>query len=130
MKLVTPHNYDHKKAGEKTTGRSSLTVPDQTMSIQEILARFTRGLRYDQGKVPIYSESEDPIPFDPKRLDLAEIEELAIQTKATIKLHKDASEAASKKKQQDKDKKLKDLEQQIEEFNKTAAKQQTEIKAP
>jgi hypothetical protein len=55
----------------------SLTIPDQTLSIKEILERYARGLPMD-GKVPIY-EGEDGDGIDPRRLDLSERAELQIQ---------------------------------------------------
>lgn len=48
----------------------SLTQPDQTLSIREILTRFTRGIPME-GKVPVFS---DEYTVDPKRLDLTEIQ--------------------------------------------------------
>jgi len=55
----------------------SLTVPDQSMSIKEILDRYARGLPME-GKVPIY-EGEDGDGIDPRRLDLSERAELKAQ---------------------------------------------------
>lgn len=55
----------------------SLTVPDQTMSIQEILERHTRGLGIDQGKVPMYYGDDEVLDqTDLKKLDLSELQEL------------------------------------------------------
>lgn len=61
---------------EKNFGPSQ-TVPDQTMSIKEILDRYARGLPMD-GKVPIY-EGEDGDGIDPRRLDLVERQEMEMQ---------------------------------------------------
>lgn len=55
----------------------SETVPDQTLSIREILERYARGLPLDGQRVPIYDE-DDEMP-DPKHLDLAERQELKEQ---------------------------------------------------
>lgn len=54
----------------------SLTVPDQTLTVSQILERYTRGLPLG-GKVPIYDE-EDTLP-DVRTLDLAELQELREQ---------------------------------------------------
>lgn len=48
----------------------SLTQPDQTLSIREILTRFTRGIPME-GKVPMFS---DEYTVDPRKLDLTEIQ--------------------------------------------------------
>lgn len=53
----------------------SLTVPNQSLSIKEILTRYAQGLGVDGIKVPVYNGEED-FDIDVKRLDLAEIQEL------------------------------------------------------
>lgn len=60
----------------------SMTVPDQTMSIPDILDRYTRGLPIGGAKVPIFDE-EDDLP-DIRTLDLAEREEMAESFKKEI----------------------------------------------
>lgn len=70
-RFKTPWNaskFPHK--GEVNT-QPSKTVPDQTMSIKEIMERYARGLPIEAGKVPIYHGEEDEIP-DLKRMDLSE----------------------------------------------------------
>lgn len=56
----------------------SLTVPDQTMSIREILSRFASGLPVGGSKQPLYDEyeSDEYIP-DPRYMDLADRQEFA-----------------------------------------------------
>lgn len=61
------------KKYEKNTS-PSMTVPDQTMGLREILERYTRGLPIN-GNVPIYDEDDD-LP-DPRTLDLSERHALA-----------------------------------------------------
>lgn len=52
----------------------SLTVPDESMSVQQILENFTRGVPIQSmSKVPFYDENFD---FDIKSLDLVELDEL------------------------------------------------------
>lgn len=53
----------------------SLTIPDQSMSVQDILDRFTRGLPIGGQRVPVYDELDD-LP-DIRTLDLAERQELS-----------------------------------------------------
>lgn len=61
--------------GEVNT-QPSLTVPDQSMSIQEILNRYARGLPLDGQRVPVY-HGEDNIFPDPKYMDLVDRAEFA-----------------------------------------------------
>lgn len=53
---------------------ASKTIPDQTMSIQEIMDRHARGLPISGAKVPIY-DADDPMP-DMARMDLVDIQEM------------------------------------------------------
>lgn len=55
----------------------SLTIPDQTLTIREILDRYARGLSIDGVKNPLFDD-EDFLP-DPRTLDLEERYQLAQQ---------------------------------------------------
>lgn len=52
----------------------SMTIPDQTMSIREILDRFARGLPLGGQRVPVYNGEDDDLP-DLQHMDLADREE-------------------------------------------------------
>jgi len=47
------------KPGYETIRGKSMTLPDQSLTIQEILTRFSRGLPIGVGKEPIWNE-DDP----------------------------------------------------------------------
>lgn len=64
----------------------SKTVPDQTMSIKDILDRHTRGLPIAGGKQPIFHGEEEDLP-DFKSMDLAEIQEYKEAVQAAILKH-------------------------------------------
>lgn len=64
----------------------SCTVPDQTMSIREILQRYSRGLPIG-GRNDLYYDEDDTMP-DYKTLDLAEIQELRENVTQTIEKHR------------------------------------------
>jgi len=51
--------------------KPSMTVPDQTMSIKEILERHARGLSFEDGKVPMYEGEDNPTP-DLDRMELTD----------------------------------------------------------
>lgn len=76
------NNLDHGDGYEINT-LPTLTVPDQSMTINELLKRFSSGLSYDGQKVPIYNGDEFDMP-DMAHLDLAEREEVLIKAKAEI----------------------------------------------
>ena len=47
----------------------SMTIPDQTMSLRQILDRYARGLPIAGVKVPQFDDGEIEMP-DPRTLDL------------------------------------------------------------
>jgi hypothetical protein len=69
---------NYKPYNGEVNNQQSLTVPDQAMSIKEILSRFSRGLNVN-GFTPIYDDVETTDDFlpDPRTLDLAERQEYA-----------------------------------------------------
>lgn len=75
MKIKNSINaQEFEKQYEKPWG-PSMTVPDQAMSVKEIMDRFVRGIPMEAGKVPIY-EGEEFIP-DWQKMDLTEKQEYA-----------------------------------------------------
>lgn len=88
----------------------SLTQPEQSLSVKEILAHHTRGVPLEVGKVPIYYGDDTEFP-DPRKLDLSELQELREQYQAEIaqiksKYQKDldekkAAQAAAEKERQE-----------------------------
>lgn len=75
-KIRTPLSYDCSLDVGEINTEPSLTVPDQTMSIREIMARYARGLPIDGARVEIWEGEDSDLP-DPRTLDLAERQELA-----------------------------------------------------
>lgn len=88
--------------GEKNF-QPSLTIPDQTMPLKELIDRFTRGLSVPSFK-PVYDETGE-LP-DPRKMDLAEYNEM--RKNVTLEL----KEMLEKQKQ----KELQDVENQREKL--------------
>ena len=61
----------------------SLTVPDQALSVRQILERYANGLPLGGTNEPIW-EGEDGDGIDPRRLDLAERQELEIAARQEL----------------------------------------------
>jgi hypothetical protein len=78
-KFNTILNYKEYKG--QVNKQKSLTVPDQALSIKEIMNRYARGLPIEQFK-PLYDENIDEdseyIP-DPRTMDLADRQEFKEQ---------------------------------------------------
>ncbi len=83
MKIKNFMNYHTFDKKYEKNGKPSLTIPDQTMSIRELLRRYASGLPLGGSKEPIY-EGEDGDGVDPRRLDLAERQELEIAARQEL----------------------------------------------
>lgn len=71
QQFKTQYNYEEfPDAGEIIKGRS-MTIPDQTLSVKELMERYARGLSLSGVKVPIYEGDEEGMP-DLEHLDLAD----------------------------------------------------------
>lgn len=95
----TPFNH-RGQSDKEIYEKPSLTVPDQTLSISEILRRYASGLSLGGGRVPTYeSEGEDfdQVVPDLRKMDLAEIQQIKEQNDA--ELMRIREEMVTKKKQ-------------------------------
>jgi len=62
----------------------SQTIPDQSMTLRELLVRYAKGLPLEGKRIPIW-EGEEGFDIDPQTLDLAEIEELKEKAEQELK---------------------------------------------
>lgn len=95
MKIRTPYNHETYRAEKRyeRNDQPSLTIPDQTLTIPEILRRYARGIPLDSiVKLPIY-DGEDIYNPDMRTLDLTEQAELIEQRSQELKkLNKELEE--------------------------------------
>lgn len=68
--------------GEVNVG-PSMTIPDQSLTVQQIMERFARGLPLGVHDYSSEYDEDDDLP-DPRTLDLAELAELRDQYRAEI----------------------------------------------
>lgn len=91
--ILNRPNYQGKKISSV-----SETLPDQTMSIREILERHAKGLPIADSKTPIYDEDETSRGINPKTLDLVDLQELAMRTNDDVsRLQNEIKEAKTRK---------------------------------
>lgn len=81
-KVISMLNVTETKG--EVNNEPSLTIPDQSMTLKELLVRYAKGLPLADAKTPIW-EGEEGFDIDPKRLDLAEVEELAEKAREELK---------------------------------------------
>jgi hypothetical protein len=92
----------------------SQTIPDQSMTLKELLIRYAKGLPLADAKTPIW-EGEEGFDIDPERLDLAEVEELAEKAREELAaINQRVKEAVHKKKAKSK-KHVTDVEEVTED---------------
>lgn len=110
MKVYNTLNVSTRpKWGEKNR-LPSMTIPDQSMSVKEIMDRYTRGLPIDGQKVPVYTGGDDDMP-DPRTLDLAERQQLAEDAQNEL----DAIKERNKPKPKPKPQPLQQIPMQLEQ---------------
>lgn len=99
---------------EETYTLPSLVVPNEAMSIREILVRYSRGLPIDQ-KVPMYDE-EQFLP-DVKHMDLADLqtmrENIAAEIEEKKQQLKNQQDELNEKKQQAKAEQIRKLREEL-----------------
>lgn len=113
------------------TSNPSLTIPNQSMTIQEIYQRFASGRSLSGVKSPIYDDDGSgklELSFDDylpnlATLDLADrqsiienAKEQLDEVKKRLNAVASAKKQAQKKRQEDADKKIKELEERISTF--------------
>lgn len=84
MKVRNMMNVHLEEKVYKTFKGVSKSVPDQTMSLQEILQRYARGLSIDGEKQPIWDEEGLSMGIHPKSLDLVDIQRLKLENKEEV----------------------------------------------
>jgi len=95
MKVISILNRQQTKGKYNT--EPSLTAPDQTMSIREILVRHAKGLPVADEKIPLWDEDETSQGINPKTLDLVDLQELAMKTADDVSSLKDKIEKSKTK---------------------------------
>lgn len=121
--VKTMFNADFFPVQGEVNTKPSMTIPDQTLPIREILARYAKGLPVSV-KTPIYEGEDNNLP-DPRTLDLVDIQNLKEQVKEEIKelgkraIKEDADkkalaaqQAAQKKKEEEDTKKEKEAKEE------------------
>lgn len=116
MKIKNLLNADKFPAPKNKIDGLHETIPDQSLSMRQILDRYARNLSVF-GKIPIFDEDEDPLP-DFRTLDLSEIEDIKNQTKQLIEDNQ--QKFTKKQQQQQKQKLLDELKLELEKQNKAA----------
>lgn len=72
--IITPYNFSPLDYKGQIFKRPTMTVPDMTMSLTEILRRFAAGVPIEGIKAEIYNEEEEVPEVD--KMDLADIEDM------------------------------------------------------
>lgn len=99
MKVVTIFNVDVSKSNALVSKNPSLTVPDQTYTMRQILDRSRRGLPVSGGRVPLYDEDDD-LP-DIRTMDLCDIQEYKDKLEDIRRREREWQDKSNKKKEKD-----------------------------
>lgn len=95
--MTFKNHYNSKPDKGEVNNLPSLTVPDQTMSLREIVRRYAAGYPVEGQKEPQYFGEDDDMP-DIKKMDLSEIEDYANEYKKHIETFENVKKTAAEKK--------------------------------
>lgn len=71
MKFQT--HYRRAERDHEVNTKPSLTIPDQTMTVVQIMQRYAQGLPLTSGvKVPIYEGEDSEVPLNWDKMDISE----------------------------------------------------------
>lgn len=117
--MIFKTNYNSHKfdSNYEVNNQPSETVPDQTMSISEIMRRFASGLPLGGQKVEFFEGEDDFLDgVNPATLDLAEKQQISESVRDELAAIKDRQQKRNKQKE---DKKLHQqfLKEQQEKFD-------------
>lgn len=93
--------YNRKPSVGERNDQPSKTVPDQALSVREIINRTQKGLPVTGVRVPMYNETDDGIMPDLRNMDISEIYELKQRIKKTEAEIKRQLQEAEEKRQQE-----------------------------
>lgn len=90
-KIRNSLNYSVSDQDREINDLPSLAVPDQALTVQQLLKKNQMGITTYNGQVPMYALGDDEFDElpDVKRLDLTELDELKQQNDAYIKEYRD-----------------------------------------
>lgn len=78
----------------------SKAIPDQSMSIKEMLEKHSNGETFDLARTPLYTEDSSPeqLGIDVRTLDLVDLQRIKEQNNANIDIMQNARDAFNKEK--------------------------------
>jgi len=105
--------YNYVDLPEERFEQPSLTKPDESLTVQQILLRNARGLSLST-KVPVYHGDDESIAgIDTRKLDIAERNQLYKDAQEAIKKYKGYIKQQEIEQGKAKDARIKELEQEI-----------------
>lgn len=111
--IRTKRNYDANEQLYEWSPLPSLTIPDQALTMSEIMSRFAQGLPVHGEKVPVYNGDEELPDF--QRMDLADKQEYLELNAAYVEEIKQRllEQKAQEQKEKDEKRKAKYRDQEI-----------------
>lgn len=97
--------------------KPSMTIPNQSMGVDEILRRYASGLSMGAMKVPVYHGDDDLWHgIDPKSLDLVEVQQIIHERREQMQSLKDkaANDVAERRKKAE-EFRAKEIQRQVAE---------------
>ena len=91
-------NYNYEEHPGKQFDQPSMTVPDQSMTIREIMDRYARGLDVGGKMEELWEDEDGSDGINPKTLDLVDLQIMKIRNEEKIKDYEEHSKKEKAKK--------------------------------
>lgn len=115
-KFRTQFNRLKMSPGE-VNNKPSLTIPDQTLTLQQILERYAKGIGFAGSGGAVYDEDEGGHIPDFRRMDLTEQHDYIQETAKDLEAKMEAGKISKRKKESDAE-----FERRLEEWKKSQPK--------
>lgn len=101
--MKIPSIYTYKPDKGRLNTQPSEAIPDQTMSMREIMERYAKGAPLTNVKTPVYFGEDEEYP-DVKKMDLVEIQEMKERAQESIESIKKSLDYQAKQRNEAKEK--------------------------
>lgn len=120
MSYRSSHTARTEKSKGEVNYAPSLTVPNESMSLRELMERYARGLPLTRSNRTEVYHGEEEMP-DLQRMDLSEIHDLAVESKNRLQSYRDLQRLQQEQQLEAKEKKLLALEEEVKRYREAQA---------
>jgi len=101
MKVFNSLNAHEREDSSKKFTQPSMTVPDQSMTVREIMDRYARGLDVGGQQNELWEDEDGSDGINPKTLDLVDLQIMKMQNEEKIQRYQNEDKKRKAKKSEE-----------------------------